>query len=322
MSLAWHRSSCASAFSFGTWALNLAFACCVACQCLACLRVYHPFAAPLVREQAVTVSHAYCPCASSSNLSIPPHHALRTLHKMCISRTALSPAHAERTCSVALLSTYHGRISASNTPQLQIPANENAQKREGERERKDSARYKEWAKSHTNRHNTSWTNGKAVTFPTHLQTWLMWVFVSVGVYVKPDTRLTDMLTLLSWNSWESSNLRSCNITRARAEAQYPERGRHPRYLWGDQLVGHTSVRPELSFKRDTCLQFTGRTLRALDTFPSTLPIFALHGAGVLRKAVSRLSHLYSKDFCSSLVTFTDANLQVCFKVIDISKRHG
>lgn len=65
-----HRSSGVSVFSFGTWALNLALA-----GCLACLSVYHPFAAPLVREQAVTVSHAYCPCASSSNLTIPcaPH---------------------------------------------------------------------------------------------------------------------------------------------------------------------------------------------------------------------------------------------------------
>lgn len=189
-------------------------------SCLACLCVYHPFTALSVTEQAVTVSHAYCPCASSSNLSIPPHHALCVLHKMCISRAALSPAHAERTCSVALLNTYHGRISASNSPPLQIPANENAQKREGERGRgKDSARYKVWAKSHTNRHNTSWAGGKAVTFPTHLQTWLMWVFVLVGVYVMLDTLLTDMLTPLSWNSWETFNLRSCNITRARAKAR-------------------------------------------------------------------------------------------------------
>lgn len=59
--------------------------------------------------------------------------------------------------------------------------------------------------------------GEAVTFPTHLQTWLMWVFVSVGVYVMLATlslRL-DVLTPLSWNSWTSPNLRSCNNTRAR-----------------------------------------------------------------------------------------------------------
>lgn len=51
---------------------HLAFA-----RCLACLTVYHPFAGLLVREQAVTVSHAYCPCASSPNLSIPLHHTLK-----------------------------------------------------------------------------------------------------------------------------------------------------------------------------------------------------------------------------------------------------
>ncbi|MEQ2284163.1 hypothetical protein AMECASPLE_018717 [Ameca splendens] len=56
-----------------------------------------------------------------------PHHTLRILHKMCISRTACSQAHAERTCSVALLNAKHGTNSASNTPQLQIPTNENAQ---------------------------------------------------------------------------------------------------------------------------------------------------------------------------------------------------
>lgn len=159
-------SSCASTVSFGTWALNLALI-----RCLACLSVYHPFAALLVTEQAVTVSHAYCPCAPSTNLSIPQHHTLRTLHKMCISRAALSPAHAERTCSVALLNTYHGRISASNSPQLQIPANENAQKREGERGREGTRRD---TKSEPNPTQTDTTqvgeNGKAVTFPTHLQT--------------------------------------------------------------------------------------------------------------------------------------------------------
>lgn len=52
-------------------------------------------------EQGVTVSHAYCPCASSSNLLIAPHHALCVLHKMCISRTELPPAHVERTCRLA-----------------------------------------------------------------------------------------------------------------------------------------------------------------------------------------------------------------------------
>ena len=65
-----HGSSCASTVSFGTWVLNLALT-----RCLACLSVYHPSVALLVREQAVTMSHAYCPCASSTNLSIPsaPH---------------------------------------------------------------------------------------------------------------------------------------------------------------------------------------------------------------------------------------------------------
>lgn len=138
--VACQTASCASTVSFGTWALTLALVCCLACQCLACLSVYHPFTELHVSELAVTVSHAYCPCAPSSNLSIPPSHALGILHKMCISRAALSPAHAERTCSVALLNTYHGRISASNSPQLQIPANENAQKRERERGRERTQR--------------------------------------------------------------------------------------------------------------------------------------------------------------------------------------
>lgn len=163
MLLRCHGSSCTSIF---LWALNLAFA-----RCSECLGVYHPFAALLVREKAVTVSHAYSPCASSSNLTIPPHHTLPILHKMCISRAALSPAHAERTCSVALLNTYHGRISASNSPQLQIPANENAQKREGERGRERTPRD---TKSEPNPTQTDTTqvgaNRKAVTFPTHLET--------------------------------------------------------------------------------------------------------------------------------------------------------
>lgn len=120
--------------------MSFKLVCCLARRRLTCLSVYHPFAALLLREQAVTVSHAQCPCASSSNLSIPLHHALRILHKMCISRAALSPAHAERTCSVALLNTYHGRISASNSPQRKIPANENAQKRVGEREGENGLR--------------------------------------------------------------------------------------------------------------------------------------------------------------------------------------
>lgn len=152
--------------SFGTWALKLALA-----RCSERLSVYHPFAALLVREQAVTVSHAYCPCASSSNLAIPLHHTLRSLHKMCISRAALSPAHAERTCSVALLNTYHGRISASNSHQLQIPANENAQKREGERGRERTPRDTESEPNPTQTYTTqAGANRKAVTFSTHLET--------------------------------------------------------------------------------------------------------------------------------------------------------
>ncbi|KAI9530720.1 hypothetical protein NQZ68_000211 [Dissostichus eleginoides] len=63
----------------------------------------------------------------------------------------------------------HGRINASHSPPLQIPANENAQKREGERGREGSPR---------------------------------------------DTK-------------KSFNLRSCNTTLARVEAQYLENRRHP-----------------------------------------------------------------------------------------------
>lgn len=61
----------------------------------------HPGHVCVCRKQGVTVSHAYCPCASSSNLFIAPHHALCVLHKMCISGTALPPAHVERTCRLA-----------------------------------------------------------------------------------------------------------------------------------------------------------------------------------------------------------------------------
>lgn len=132
---------------------NLALA-----RCLERLGVYHPLAALPVKEQAVTVSHAFCPCASSSNLAVPPHSTLCILHKMCISRTARSPAHAERTCSVALLNTYHGRISASNSllSPRSPPMKTHKGVKERERERKDSARYKDWAKSDTNTHSSSW----------------------------------------------------------------------------------------------------------------------------------------------------------------------
>lgn len=155
--------------SFCTWALNLALACCLACQYLACLCVYHPFCGAACQR---TSSHGeprlLSMCFILQSLH-PSHHALSTLHKMCISRAALSPAHAERTCSVALLNTYHGRISASNSPQLHIPANENAQKREGERGRERTPRD---TKSEPNPTQTDTTQveGKAVTFPTHLQT--------------------------------------------------------------------------------------------------------------------------------------------------------
>lgn len=84
-----------------------------------------------------------------------------------------------------------------------------------------------------------------------------------------------------------------------------------RYLLGDQAVRLSSFRPDFSIARDTGLLFTGKTSRAQDTFPSVFLYFyfALHGAGVLRKAFSWLSHLSSKDFCSSLVTVTDVYLQ-------------
>lgn len=235
---------------------------------------------------------------------------------MCISRAALFPAHAERTCSVALLNTYHGRISASNSPQLQIPANENAQKREGERGRERTPRD---TKSEPNPTQIDTTqvggSAKAVTFPTHLQTWLMWVFVSVGVYVMHDTLFTDMLTLPSWNSWESFNPRSCNITRGRAEAQYPERRRHPVILGETSLSNlPQSEQNWAHWKTSLFPQFLlGKKLNAHWTHFRTASNFWLHGAGVLRTAIYWLFHLSSKDFCSSLETFTDVCLQVLSK---------
>lgn len=143
------RQVCVISACVSIWALKVPPA-----RCLAWAGVYHPFVALPVWEQAVTVSHAYCPCASSSNLSIPPS-TLRALHKMCISRAALSAAHAERTCSVALQDAYHSRISASKSPQLQIPANENAQRREGGKEGEKKTTKRERNPTHTDT-NRSW----------------------------------------------------------------------------------------------------------------------------------------------------------------------
>lgn len=182
----------------------------------------------LVREQAVTVSHAYCPCASFSNLSIPLYHALRVLHKMCISRTALSPAHAERTCSVALQNTYHGRISASNSPQPQIPANENAQKREGERGRERTARD---TKSEPNPTQTDTTQVERTERRSHflLTCKRDWCFcLYQWVCVSCLTPLSRICWLYFLRIHEKRLIfRSSNVTRARTKAQYPDRRKHP-----------------------------------------------------------------------------------------------
>lgn len=73
-----------------------------------------------------------------------------------------------------------------------------------ERERRDSATYKEWAKSYTNSHNTSWGERKR---RSHFL--LTCNVIDVGVCisgcaacVKSDSVFKDMLTPLSWNSWE------------------------------------------------------------------------------------------------------------------------
>lgn len=225
-----HKSTRASTFSPGTCALDLAFA-----WCLACLDVYHPFAALLVR--AVTVSHASCPCAPSSNLSIPPHHTLCILHKMCISRAALSPAHAPRTCSVALLNTHHTRISASNSPQPRIPANENAQEREGERGRDGTPLH---TKSEPNPTQTATTqvgeNGKGGHISYSPATWLMWVFVSVGVQLVSSPTVCSRICWLHFPGIRENSLIFGRAT-SRAlelEVQYSESRRYPGIIGGDQ----------------------------------------------------------------------------------------
>ena len=187
--------------------------------------VYHPLAGLPVSERAVTVSHAYCPCASSSNLSIPPHHAPRILHKMCISRAALSPAHAERTCSVALLNPYHGRISASNSPQLQVPANENAQKREGERERGGEKRTRRDTKSAPSpaqtdtQHKLSGRKGGHISYsPANV--------IDVGVCISGCV-CHAWHSRICWLYFLGIHEKRLVSARAASHSQYPERSRRP-----------------------------------------------------------------------------------------------
>lgn len=69
-----------------------------------------------------------CPCPLA-------HHVLGTLHKMCISRAAFSSAHAERTCSQALLSTLeqaHQTPRSSRSPPMRRHTGEKGRERETE----------------------------------------------------------------------------------------------------------------------------------------------------------------------------------------------
>lgn len=80
------------------------------------------------------MSHASRPCAPSNNLSISVQHARRVLHKMCISRTAPSAAHAERTCGVGLselTARWNKRMKQPSAP----PMKRQKVGREGERDR-------------------------------------------------------------------------------------------------------------------------------------------------------------------------------------------
>lgn len=130
------------------------------------------------------------------------------------------------------------------------------------------------------------------------------------------TLFTDVLTPLSWNSRESFNLLSCSITRAWAEVRNPEPRRQPGIF---RETSHCQ-RPADTYT-PIYLQLTGRTtLRASDTLPSLLPTFALYGAGVLRTTIFRLSRPSSKDFCSTIVAFTDVLSSSLFNATSTSTR--
>lgn len=124
-----------------------------------------------VGGQAVTVSHASRPCAPSNNLSISVQHARRVLHKMCISRTAPSAAHAERTCGVGLselTARWNKRMKQPSAP----PMKRQKVGREGERDREGEGgggRYKE-GDNHPHKQKQVEAEAKAVTLPSHLQT--------------------------------------------------------------------------------------------------------------------------------------------------------
>lgn len=267
--------------------------------------------------RAVTVSHASCPCAPSSNLSIPPHHTLCILHKMCISRAALSPAHAPRTCSVALLNTHHTRISASNSPQPRIPANENAQEREGERGRDGTPLH---TKSEPNPTQTATTqvgeNGKGGHISYSPATWLMWVFVSVGVQLVSSPTVCSRICWLRFPGIRENSLIFGRAT-SRAlelEVQYSESRRYPGIIGGDQCDYFRSNRKEVPSTESP----TDYRRRKNNNFASTglFPISASYFCALWSRCFAQNSFLtFSSAFKRLLLQSSDVTFtEVCYQV--------
>lgn len=72
-----------------------------------------------------------------------------------------------------------------------------------------------------------------------------WVCVSCGL----ATLLSDTLTPISWNSWRSPNLLSCDITRAPIGGAASTAHKVPRYHWGEEVCQAYTVQRRLSASR-------------------------------------------------------------------------
>lgn len=223
---------------------------------------------------ATPIVHVLHPPISPSLRTTRPVFCIK-----CVSVGQRSPLHMQ-SAHVAWLNWTH--TTPRSNKHIKLPSAPHpcqwictkAWRRERGGERKGSVRHKERAKSHTNRHKyTSWANGKAVTFPTHLQTWAIWGFVWVGVCVMHDTPSIDMLTLLSWNSWGVLNLRSrIIIIRARDEAQHL---RHRRYPGISEVISlsSASVSNQTWASRETPVLFSLGKLHVRWTHFHQFPFF-------------------------------------------------
>lgn len=175
---------------------------------------------------------------------------------------------------------------------------------------------------HKQRHNTSWASGKAVTFPTHLQTWLIWVFVWVGVYVMSATPFSDMLTLISWNSWEALNLHSCNITRAPVVGAASQ---GIQVLLRESRPTSSHISEKTSASRETPVPLFTRekftcTGRISDTFP---PLF--FGASWSRSCTRSIFLTFSSVFTRLLLQSSTSGGRLTsspFEFINNTRRHG